>query len=76
MVPASSKEFEVALAELTALGLVEFKDDDLFSITEKGLKEARKILDQLPLKDRMLILLGLNEETGNYFEEPKPFPKE
>jgi Mn-dependent DtxR family transcriptional regulator len=54
----STKKYEAVLMELTALGLIEFKDDEHFRVTDKGLDLAREIMNKLPLSDRILIAMA------------------
>ncbi len=66
-----TKEYEAALLELTALGRIEFKDDDYFCLTEKGIERAAEVMNKLPLIDRILLIMSNNEMVNGSPFEPE-----
>lgn len=56
-----TKEFAAAVMELTALGLIDFKDDEHFRINDKGIEKAAEIMKKFPLKDRLLVMIAVEQ---------------
>ena len=63
-----SKALEVALLELHTLGLIEFKDDETFTATEKGFDNALNVLHSLPVKDQVMLVVAVDDLLEQYFE--------
>lgn len=63
------KEVEAMVIEAHTLGYIEFADDEKFKITEKGIDQARLLLDKLSLMERFLVMMAVPEFMDEYFKE-------
>jgi Mn-dependent DtxR family transcriptional regulator len=63
------KEVEAVVFEAHTLGWIEFKDDEKFTVTEKGIEQARVALDKLSLMERFLVMVAVPEMIPDDFEE-------
>jgi Mn-dependent DtxR family transcriptional regulator len=50
-------EFPIAMAELKALGLLEFKNDDEVTLSNKGVDYAFEMLKKHSITDRIAIMI-------------------
>ena len=62
-------EFAIALAELTALGLVEWKGDEQLRLTSKGIDRGLELKDKLGGTDWVLLELLHERIRGAVSEE-------
>jgi Mn-dependent DtxR family transcriptional regulator len=65
-----TKKYEAAAMELTALGLIEFKDSTYFRLTEQGLAKGKKIIWSLPVTEQILVLMAAEEIAKDSPIEP------
>jgi Mn-dependent DtxR family transcriptional regulator len=62
------KLLEAAALELHTLGYIEFRDEETFWPTEKGLIKAKQIILALPMADRLLVMASIPEITEDILE--------
>lgn len=65
----SSKEIEATILELHTLRLIEFHDDEHFTITKKGISQASEILATMSLRDKLLVILAGDVMFDEIFED-------
>jgi len=67
----SNEDMAVALSELHLEGLIEFRGDEAFKLTDKGLDYAFKMWEPIPPKDKVVLfyLLDLVEAIGELEKE-------
>ncbi len=67
------KALMIAIQELNIEGFVTITDDennegDTFSITDKGREVAIKLLNELPVKDMILLMILVRERSEEFLE--------
>lgn len=68
---ATVQDLEATLLELHTLGLIEFRNDTDFSLTEKGTAKANEAMQKLPMTERVLVMLSCAELGSKAFLEEK-----
>jgi hypothetical protein len=54
-------DIQVALCELQLAGLIEFRNGEEFHLTEKGAGYGTALIDKLPVKDRLMLMMTKDE---------------